>query len=193
MEKLVTTAGRLLTAVVLVASVANLTGCPAPQKSPAPRATPPSPVVPAVPAPTDTTLSGITDRVTQLVTGLGVPGYRRADVVVVGNVALIGLDLSGPSGPTATPGAAYTPAVPGISGDPAKLVGDRIVAANLGVTRALVTTDADLTARIGSLSNDIRAGRPVTDRIDEIAAVVKQISAAPGSLPGAFPINPGSR
>ncbi len=179
----------------------------------------------------------MTDRVTQLVTGLGVPGYRRSDVIVLGNVALVGLDLTGPAGPAgpgaqppgnipgpggpaapptgpgtpggldpgaATPGAPNTPAgpgpaagglggVPGFTGDPARMVADRIVAARVGVTQALVTTDADLVARIGSLANDIRSGRPVTDRIDEIQAVVKQINGGRGSLPNAFPTNPGAR
>ncbi len=173
------------------------------------------------------------------------PNFRRADTIVVGNVAVIGLDLAtttapratptpsapatpggpaitpAPGGPTTTPtpggatlpaptpggptttptpgGAnlpAPTPGAPGtagtpggvMTGDPAAMVASRIVAANLGVTSALVTTDPAMVSQIASIAAEMLSGRPATDRIADLARIVERLrraSPAGGTAPGA--------
>ena len=209
----------LVLAVVLAGSTLALAGCPRAQRSPGPRTQ-----TPATPGPGATTATGdAADRINQWVKGLGVPNFRRADTIIVGNVAVIGLDLAPttapgtttapgatptpsapatPGGPTTTPvpgGAtlpAPTPGAPGtagtpsgvMTGDPASMVASRIVAANVGVTSALVTTDPALVSQIASIAAEMRSGRPATDRIGDIARIVERLrrsSPAGGTAPGA--------
>lgn len=180
----------------------------------------PEPRTDVTPAPTAQApvldFTALQDRFNQFIKGVGVPGYRRADTIVVGNTALIGLELDrtaagapaagGAAAPGTAPGAAgtapgttgttgttgATTGAPGATTTPgaagtndaaasARMVADRVVAGNLGVSRALVTVDPQQVARIQRLVQDFRSGVPASDRIDEIAALVKAVRGAPAA------------
>lgn len=236
-------------AALLLASTMLLSACTGAQRSPAPN----TPGQTGNDGMTGGTATSIGDQVNQFVKGLGVPNFRRADTIIVGNVAVIGLELDGTNRPemdgtpgdgagtdttntgtaspdattgnTATPGpggttgpggmtggtppagTTGTPGAPGATGtmpdagaDPVSMVAQRVIAGNLGVNQAMVTTAPDLVNRIRTVSDAIARNEAATRHIDEIASIVRDIgpentfgpagAMTPDTTPGVT--NPGS-
>lgn len=243
-------------AALLLASTMLLSACTGAQRSPAPN----TPGQTGNDGMTGGTTTHLGDQVNQFVKGLGVPNFRRADTIIVGNVAVIGLELDGtnrpemdgttggtdggtatgtdgnttntgtaspgattgntatpgpggttgpggmtggtpPAGTTGTPGApGATGTMPGAGGDPVSMVAERVIAGNLGVNQAMVTTAPDLVSRIRSISDAVSRNEAATHYIEEIASIVRDIgpdntigpagTMTPGNTPGVT--NPGS-
>lgn len=185
---------RYLALAALGAVLLVLAGCPAAQQRAPEPGTDVRPT-PAAPAPV-VDFGALQDQFDQFIKGVGVPGYRRADTILIGNTALIGLqlDAAGAAGGTAAPGATTPGATPGTAAPgatppgaaaspetSARMVADRVVAGRLGVSRALVTVDPAQVTRIQQLVQEFRGGVPASDRIDEIAAIVKAVRGSPAT------------
>lgn len=240
-------------AALLLASTMLLSACAGAQRSPGPNT--PGGQTDNTPGMMTGNATHLGDQINQFVKGIGVPNFRRADTIIVGNVAVIGLELDGSNRPemdgttdgagtdgtmtgnptdtgtgTASPGATTgntptpgpggttgatppagttgTPGSPGATGtmpnmdggDPVSMVAQRVIAGNLGVTQALVTTAPDLVNRIRTVSDSISQNQPATQYIEEIAAIVRDIGPentigpaggmTPNDAPGVN--NPGS-
>ncbi|MDA8212272.1 MAG: YhcN/YlaJ family sporulation lipoprotein [Clostridia bacterium] len=152
---------------ILVAAVLTLGGCaprkpipapPAPPTAPAPPpATTPAPgavtPAPVVPAPgTQARAADAADDIARK--AAAIDGVNRAYVVVVGNVALIGVDLK-----------------KNIEG--AKVERIRELAASRAkedprIVNAVVETDPDAVGRIQGMARGIAEGRPISDFFKEI-------------------------
>ncbi|MDA8226997.1 MAG: YhcN/YlaJ family sporulation lipoprotein [Desulfitobacterium hafniense] len=148
---------------VLLLGVSLLSGCP-PQRKPEVTPTPPpgptapdnriAPApAPAVPGPrTQVQARDAADDIADKVAA--VRGVNKASVVVVGNVALIGLDLDKDVEKGQTE-AIREKAANEAKDDP------RIV-------NAVVETDPDSVGRIQKIADGVRKGRPITEFFDEI-------------------------
>lgn len=184
----------LLILALLVGGLA--TGCPRPRRMPAPSTPTPTPTpTPTTPAPTapaaPTTIRDLAADVTNFVRTIGIPGVNRAETIVVGNIALVGIDLRGAApgapGTTTAPGTPTTPATPAPAvpgapttpGDIERTVADRVLATYPQLVDVKVTSDPTLSGRIIAIVSDMRAGRAATDHITEIANLTRRIPSTP--------------
>ena len=153
----------VLTLVVLLLGVSLLSGCPPQRKpevtpTPPPGPTAPAPNAPITPAPavpnprTQAQARDAADNIADRVAA--VRGVNKASVVIVGNVALIGLDLDKDVEKGQTE-AIRERAATQAKDDP------RIV-------NAVVESDPDSVARIQKIADGVRKGRPISEFFTEI-------------------------
>ena len=146
---------------------AVLAGC-TPQKKPLPTQPVPAPPdkaprmqvrpnPPKAPAVTGDTAADLTAK------AMSVRGVRRANVIVLGNVAVVGID---------TDTTKLTK-----NGSAVKDTVARKIAADPRVVRVYITTDQAISARIGSISDNMKKGRPTTEYWNQIDAIIKQIES----------------
>ncbi|GAB4263055.1 YhcN/YlaJ family sporulation lipoprotein [Thermincola ferriacetica] len=128
-----------------------------PDANRAPSPTPaPGPTAPKTP---EETRDAVNDLETKADT---VPGVKKAYVVVVGNVALVGLNIQGAKQEKGT--------------DTIKAKVTRVVEADRRIVKAYVTADPDMLARIREISAGVRQGKPITEFLDEISEMINRLA-----------------
>lgn len=93
---------------------------------------------------------------------LKISGVKSAYVVVVGNVALIGINIEG---------GKQEKGINDIKNEAA----DR-AEADKRIVRAYVSADPDIVARIREISDNVRKGRPLTEYLDEIGEIIQRLT-----------------
>ncbi|WP_418790967.1 YhcN/YlaJ family sporulation lipoprotein [Phosphitispora sp. TUW77] len=139
---------RIFPAVVLLVAIIVLGGCTT-QKKP----------LPSTPKSTAETKDLAAD-INKI--AMSVQGVEKSYSVVVGNVALIGIDID------------KDQQEPGISN-----IKNRVAEkaeADARIVRAYVSSDPDTTARIKELADNVRKGRPVTEDLDEIGEIIQRLT-----------------
>jgi len=152
----------IISTLALLMGLSVLSGCP-PQRKPVPTPTPPpgptAPAPPATPAPAvpgPNTQAQARDAADDIATRVAtVDGVNKASVVVVGNVALIGIDLDKDVEKGQTEGIRENAA--------------RRAKEDPRIVNAVVETDPDSVARIQKIADGVRKGRPISEFFDEIA------------------------
>jgi len=103
--------------------------------------------------------SAVAERLEQL--ALSVPGVRNATTVVIGNTAIVGIDVDGNLDRSRVGTMKYSVAE-ALRKDP------------YGV-HAVVTADLDIRNRLTEIRKDIRAGRPISGFAGELADMIGRI------------------
>lgn len=158
--------GKLSIILAVIMALTLLAGC-TPQKKlmpPKPDTVPPDfvpktevkPTPQRSPAQNRDIAADIADQVANL------PGVKSAYAVVVGNAALIGINLDA------------NKQEKGIS-EVKNQVAEK-AEADPRIVRAYVSTDPDTTARIREIANDVKKGRPMTDYLDEIGEIIQRLA-----------------
>lgn len=93
---------------------------------------------------------------------LNIRGVKSAYVVVMGNVALIGINI--------TEGK-QEKGVNTVKNEAAERA-----EADKRIVRAYVSTDPDVVARIREINENVRKGRPITDYLDEIGEIIQRMT-----------------
>ncbi|GAW29800.1 MAG: YhcN/YlaJ family sporulation lipoprotein [Bacillota bacterium] len=155
---------------VLAATLIWSGGCPARKPAPptAPAPTPPGTITTPAPTPTPPRTEGprtqaqardaaddIADAVSRI------DGVNKASVVVVGNVALIGLDLKA-----------------GIEGTKVEAIREKAATTakrDPRIVNAVVETDPDAVGRIKKIAAGVRQGRPISEFFDQISEFFKRL------------------
>lgn len=87
---------------------------------------------------------------------------EKATVIIVGNVALVGLNLSD-----------------NLSSEQInqikKQAENRAVATDNNITNAAVTASPELVQSIANLANDVEGGKPLTGMVDELSNIIQRI------------------
>lgn len=202
----------VLSAAVLLSLLAILlTGCPSPARrpdaAPGPNVAPPGGLGGPLARGADPA-EGIAD----LIAGAGMVGARRPDVLVLGNVALVGLQdgdrvpAPGAGAPVApAPGAAAprTPAAPGpnlvpgapVPGQPGAGgavpnravdwddLATRVRSAYPHIVEVRFAEDDGAANRLSQIVSDYRAGRPITGRLDDLEDLIDDMRVERGRAP----------
>lgn len=166
---------RYTTAISVVALVLMLVllftaGCAQPSRKPVPPPTRPAPSAPAprTPAPARKPLPTTPAEVHRLASKLAadaatVPGVDKATVALTDSTALVGLDVK------AGVEAARANSIK-------REVSDRLQRSEPRLTRVLVTTDPDLTARIKKIAEGVKAGKPVSSFSREVTELMRRLT-----------------
>jgi len=153
--------------------IAVLGGCTT-AKKPAPEPTAPSPQVmptPQTPAPLPAPAKNMPTNTTELNRisktladeAARVPGVKSASVVISGNTAYVGVDISAQAEKGKTDR---------IKSDVAKVVKSK----ENRLTNVLVSTDADTTTRLKKIADGLAKGQPMTAFNREMAEIARRMS-----------------
>lgn len=144
---------------------------PAPNMRPAPPAPAPAPA--PTPAPRANNRADDTaERIAQMVTRM--ENVDRATAVVMGNMALIGIRMEGGNEQQARNRD-------NAAGQQMKRqIADKVEREFPEISEALVTTDPEITNRIENISRNIQQGRPISESLDEIAQIIRDITPRMG-------------
>lgn len=169
--------GKKISAMLVACVVAlSLVGGCAAQRKPLPpnTANPPAPSPVPAPAPNPNVQPKTPEQTRDTVTDLesrieAVQGINDAYVVVLGNVAIVGLDIKNAKQELGT--------------NQSKAEATRIAEADSRIIKAYVTADPDIIPRIREISQGIRDGRPVTEFLDEISEIMNRLAPSGDRAP----------